>query len=234
MTAEQMLYEFELSADKVSSKNAMNLPVPAKVAYLNRGQRSLILTYYSGNNNSREAVDETRRRKDQLGVLIVPGEQIAPEAKIPKQHYTVDLAKTKQAYLYLLGQYGIGSKGACKQQVISIDDTRINDLREALTDSFRRPDFRWRKALMITAANQLHIYTSDYVLDHVVLDYLRHPRAIDVVGYTGFDGKASTDVDCELPLSLHDEVVNYAVMNLKADLGDPAFQTALFKQQQAE
>jgi hypothetical protein len=233
MTADKMIYEFELSADKVSSKNAMNLSLPAKLAYLNRGQRSLILTRYGGSSNTREAFEENRKRRDELQYITVLDETL-PVQKISDSVYQADLTKTKHKYLLLVGQYGHATKDKCHRQRITIKDTRVDGFMEALNNPFQAPNFRWRRALMRTGENLLNVYTDGFVLDALVIDYMRHPRAINVTGWTDLDGTQGIDVSCELPEMLHDEVVSQAVANFKADLGDPAYQMAAYKAQPVE
>jgi hypothetical protein len=228
MTPEEMRYEFDLRADKVSSKNAMNLPLAAKVAYLNRGQVSLILNRYSGRNASRTGFEQSQLRTEDLQVLVVPEEELKVR-RIQQDLYSSDLTATKQRFLIRLRQFAYGSKDCKKGERITLKSTQIDDLEEALSDSFRKPDFRWREALVVTANNELRIYTDGFSIDKVIMDYLRYPRNIDIAGYVHFNNTASADVLCELPEYLHDAVVQEAVANLKADLGDPAYQTAVYK-----
>lgn len=233
MTAEEMLYEFELSADKVSSKSVVNLPLPAKVAYLNRGQSSLILSKYGGNNLYRAGFEESRLRIDDLQALVVPEEVLKVE-RVKDGLYSADLKQTKQPFLILIRSYIHGRKANCSPVKVILKETQLDDLEVALRDPFRKPDFQWREALMTTSDNKLFFHTGDFIADDAVIDYLRHPRKIDVSGYVHFDGSDSKDVSCELPEHVHIQVVNEAVLNLKADLNDPSFQVAAAKLQKSE
>jgi hypothetical protein len=232
MTAKETLYEFELSADKVSSKNAMNLPRAAKVAYINRGVLAFVLSKYDGDNFKNKGFEESRRRTDALQILLVPHKKLEV-AKFGNDIFQADLSKVTD-YLFLLRRTVYAAKASCKEVVLKdIIETQTDDLNEYLYNNpYKKPSLAWRRCLERTAQNKLEYFTGgEFDITKVVIDYLRYPAKFDVEGYRKFDGSASTDKMIELPEFTHPEIVALAALEFDWDLNNPNAQSKAAKLQ---
>jgi hypothetical protein len=225
MIAQEMLYEFELSADRVSSKAAANLPLAAKITYLNRGLINFCISQYDGDPKRDKGFEESRRRTEALQVLVVAHKELKVKA-LTKRIFQADISTVKD-YLLLLRREVYGSKGKCiSDPMRTIIECQTDDLGEYLGNPNKRPSFRWRRCLERTAQNKLEYFTDEtFSISRVVIDYLRYPKMIDVAGYEHFDGTASADVNCELPVFTHSEIVAMAALEFDWDMNSPGQQS---------
>jgi hypothetical protein len=226
MTAREMLYELELSVDRVSSKAASNLPLPAKVAYLNRGQIALALSKYQGDNKAGTGFEETQKRVQDLQRLHKTNQSLTV-TKFSNEQYHAALSGAV-GFMLLTRIAGIkATKGECKSVPMKFFiETQTDDLNEDFQNPNRNPNFDWREVLYRTAEDNLQVFTDGtFAIDSVVIDYLRYPNRIDVAGYKHFDKTLSTDVDCELPAHTHDEIVRLAALEFDFDINNPAAQS---------
>lgn len=229
-----MLYEFELSADKVSSKNAINLPLPAKVAYLNRGQLSFVMSHYDGGKTAdRMGFEQTSRRIQDLQRLVIPNKELKAKG-ITSDLYAASF-KELTDYLFLLRSTIYASKGCCKRERMSSLPVQTGDLTNVLSDGFEKPNFEWREVRHRIVDDTIQVFTdTTFTIDSVVIDYLRYPVKIDVEGYIHFDESESSDVDCELPEYIHGEIIKLAALELDFDLNNPGTQSKLTRMQTIE
>lgn len=226
MVAKEMLYELELSVDRVSSKAASNLPLPAKVAYLNRGQIAFVLSKYEGDNKARTGFEETQKRVQDLQRLHKTNQ---PLAVTPFNKEVFNAALSSATGFMLLTRIAAirANQGECKNEPMKFFvETQTDDLNEDLRNPNRRPDFKWREVLYRIAEDIIQVFTDGtFAINSVVIDYLRYPNRIDVAGYKHFSGTLSTDVDCELPPHTCPEIVRLAAMEFEFDINNPAAQS---------
>ncbi len=77
-TVKEMVYNFKLKVDKLDSKAAANIQLPAIIQFLNEGQLSLCKKRYGGlNSNYKAAFEEIQKRIDEFQRLLVPDVSIS-------------------------------------------------------------------------------------------------------------------------------------------------------------
>jgi hypothetical protein len=228
MKAQEMAYQFRLGAKRIDSNSSQDLSFPQIVAFLNKGMLQLLKKRYGPHNSYRATLEEIQKRIDEWQLLIVAHEEFDLEAEgNSKDRFSFDITQTKAQYLFLLRAAFFGSKDDCKDCKIISKYSSSDDLNVDLDNPNERPNFEWRRALHRQASNKLLVYTDGtFSLSRGEIDYLRYPVKIDLAGYKHFDGSASSDVDCELPIFLHDDIVDEAVMCFDLRLNHPDAEAA--------
>lgn len=227
MTAQEMAYQFKLRANRIDSKTAPDLSLPQIVAFLNLGMLQLLKKRYGLNNSYRETLESIQKRIDEWQLLIVPHE-LLPLSAEDDGRFAADLTKTEKPYLFLLRASFHGENAQCSKCKFNTQYVQRDDLNVKLDNPNERPNFEWRRVLHSIAQNKLLAYTDNtFTLTRAEVDYLRYPVKIDLEGYEHFDESASTNVDCELPIFLHDDIVDEAVARFKGSLNHPDAQAAV-------
>lgn len=229
-----MVYQFKLEANKVDSKLSQGLAWPAIVSYLNRGMMQLLKRRYGGNNNYRATLEQIQKRIDEWQKLIVSHKRLNGTPNEKEKFFEFNLTDA-QDYLFLLRATFEVTKGDCRDQICYITRlTQSDDLNNNLDNPNTSSTFEWREINYRLSSDKILAYTDSsfsFSIDTAIIDHLRYPVSLDISGYTHFDGTPSTDIDCELPKFLHDEVVNEAVLLFKASLNHPDLQTSQVVQQ---
>lgn len=230
-----MVYQFRLDANRIDSNTTRKLEIPKILEYLNNGMLQLCVTRYGSNNTYRASLESIQKRIDEWQKLIVPHYKIdANEDEDNAGLYRSDLP-LKDGYMFLLRCSFIASKNDCNNQLITnVHLIQTDDLNFNFDNPNSKSNFEWREVNYRLAQDQILAYTdSTFSINKTEIDFLRYPLPMDMIGYTRFDGTPGSDTDCELPVFLHREVVNEAVLLYKVALGqDPA--AALAKKQMEE
>jgi hypothetical protein len=207
-----MVYNFQLKADKLDSKNAANLQLPAIIMFLNEGQNSLALKRYGGRNTPyRTALEENQKRKDEFQRLIVPDESLKA-TRVSDEIYTADLTTTKEKYLFLLRTNVNATKKGCEHRKLKGILTETDDLDLVEGSSLEDSSFEWGDCIYRLAQDKIRMRSDGtFAITFAKIDYLRYPKEMDMAGYTRFDKSPSKDIPCELPDFLHYDVVDEAL-----------------------
>jgi hypothetical protein len=230
-----MVYNFQLKADKLDSKNAANLQLPAIIMFLNEGQNSLVLKRYGGRNTTyRAALEANQKRKDEFQRLIVPDEQLGA-TRITDEIYTADLLKTKEKYLFLLRANFDATKNGCANRKLKGVLTETDDLDLVEGSSLDDSSFEWGECVYRLAQDKIRMRSDGtFKITFAKIDYLRYPKQMDMVGYEHFDTKVSTDIQCELPDFLHYDIVDESLLIYANSFNSADAQAKMLKLAQAE
>jgi hypothetical protein len=234
MTTEELVYTFKLKGDKLDSKSFANIKLPAIIYLLNEGLQSLINKRYGLNNNYRASVEEIQKRRDEFSAIIVPDE-VLKMTRVDDEIFTADLKKTKKPYMFLLRTNFYGTKGECKERRLKGILAQVDDL-DVLTDSsLENSSFEWGEVLFRLAENKIRALTDlTFSLTKTRIDYLRYPEALDMEGYKHFDGTASKTVNPEMPVFMHADIVEEALLIYDGSFTNPELQARLLAMGQKE
>lgn len=212
MQIEAMVYNFQLKADKLDSKNAANIQLPAIMVFLNEGMNALLLKRYGGRNTSyRAAFEEIQKRRDEFQRLIVPDEQLKA-VEVNEEVFTSDLTKTEKKYLFLLRANFNAIKGCCDHRKMKGILVETDDLDLIEGSTLEDSSFEWGECVYRLAEDKIRARSDgSFKIAFTKIDYLRYPVPVDMVGYEHFDGSQSKNVECELPEFLHYDVVDEAL-----------------------
>src|SRR5690606_28191799 len=191
---------------------------------LNEAQDVLVKMIAQPRNNIDVGFEIGRRTIDDIRSIVVDQKE---------NEYTQPTIFDKSSYIYPLpSDYWylaklniIASKGSCKE-VLLYDSKEVqhDDLVES--SMFEKSSFEWRTSNYRFNKEGIRIFTdTTFTIDKVGIEYLKEPprmhNAEDWIGgsYKGLDGTIYTGFkNCELPVTVHGEIVDLAVMIIAGDL----------------
>lgn len=216
---QELVYDYKRKADKLDSKDNQDIPLPQIIRDLNEAQLKILMTRYAPNNLYKTGFEGSQKRIDELSVLVVPDEKLTLKKK-EENIFVTDLTKTKENYLFLLRASFVAKNSSCSDLLLNGIQTKTDNLNNVLSSPFDSPSLEWRETPYRIAQNSLRVYSDgSFDVTHAIIDYLRYPRKMDITGYTHFEGNASSDVHCELPDFLQNDIVDTAVMLGKLPIG---------------
>lgn len=246
-----MHFAYRLAIDRVNSFNSDDF-TPAQIDWLlNLAQLIEVDKRYTPLNSSKQGLEVTQKRADDLSVLHVrsPQEQpgLTPTANgtiLDNNIYECPISSFLYDYKDLTGLRADITSGTCTKQ-IGLTQVQEDDLNEALINAHTKPDFKWRTALFSISKDSnsagkpsIYIYAGDFTVDKVYPSYIKLPRKVFFSGYDSLDGvyeAADPQIDSELPESIHRNIVDTAVELASAALQDPEYlQLARYKSEKFE
>ena len=227
---QSLIYGIDTKLNKLSGLSHQSIPVENKIQALNRAQIRLINKKLSPNNVLGLGFDASKKRYQDLEVLV----EEASKHKLPitekdtyLNRWSSDLSPTALTpnYMFFVDGYILADKGKCTNHLVYINSHLIKHGSVAIlleNPSFV-PSFEYQETFCTLSSDSISIYTDGtFTPTSLYLSYIRYPIKMDYEGYIGFDGNESTNVDCELAGYLEEELLDYAVFELGADIEDPA------------
>jgi hypothetical protein len=77
-----------------------------------------------------------------------------------------------------------------------------------LSDEFTKPSFEWEETLLSLAGNKAIVYTDNFDVNKLTLEYYKFPDKIDIEGYINADGLASETINPNLSDIWVNEIIN--------------------------
>lgn len=217
----ELVYDYKKKLDKLDSQDYPDIPLPVIIRDLNEAQMKIVLTRYSPNNLYRQGFEGSQKRIDELSVLVVPDENLNTVVKINDNIYSFDLDNTEENYLFLLRANFLVTTGNCTDILLDGINSKTDNLNTILSSPFEQPSIPWRETPYRIADNKIRVYSDgDFKVTKAIIDYLRYPVKVDIIGYTDFDGSSSTNINSELPYFLKDDIVDAAVLLTRLSLKD--------------
>lgn len=222
MTLQEFSIEFDLLYNNISSNQAPGLTEYEKSVFLTQAQEALILDLYKGSTgDSFETTEEVTRYLNGLIKTYYHDMPIVVENSTKNiKEFIFDLNSPLPAMPKLTDLWFIISQEAViyitlgnPKDVIVIPskhDTFLKDIK----NPFKGPNNN--KVLSLTEGETIHIY-SKYNVSSITITYLSRPNPIileDLEDLT-ING-LSNSKECELPESLHTQILLRAVQMAKA------------------
>jgi hypothetical protein len=222
MTLQEFSIEFDLLYNNISSNQAPGLTEYEKSVFLTQAQEALILDLYKGSTgDSFETTEEVTRYLNGLIKTYYHDMPIVVENSTKNiKEFIFDLNSPLPAMPKLTDLWFIISQEAViyitlgnPKEVIVIPskhDTFLKDIK----NPFKGPNNN--KVLSLTEGETIHIY-SKYNVSSITITYLSRPNPIileDLEDLT-ING-LSNSKECELPESLHTQILLRAVQMAKA------------------
>lgn len=218
IAVDELLYEIDRRLNKLSNSYRQLIALENKIISLNNAQINLIKNKYY--NNFGTSFDSTRKRYEDLQILVVPYSDNRLELKLSDKNiheYTCDLNDLSPKYLFYVDGYLIADKGECKDRAVWLNPslTKHADLQFILNNEHLKPSFEYQETCMTISSNKLNVYTDGtFEPKFIHISYIRYPKYIDKEGYVKLDGTPSSNQDSELPDYLLTELVDLAVSEL--------------------
>jgi hypothetical protein len=218
---DQLLYKIDQRLNKLSSNDHQEIQLEDKILALNEAQLKLIKTKYSGTSvPNRVGFDGMKKRYQDIENLIVDFKEnflTLEEVDPYLNQWEGSLSELNPKYMLYADAYILADKDRCKNRVIWInkDLVKHGDIQFLLNSTDFAPSFEYQETFNVITGNKISIFTDgSFTPSKLFMMYVRYPKYIDKEGYVKFDGKASTNEDCELNDYLEDELLDLTIANL--------------------
>ena len=152
-----------------SEKNSIN-------DNLSTSKGTFALLYNEFKNRFSEYCYEKKNEDDfrYIQTLLVLDHKI----NVSKSNNTSCYFKLPTDYFEFSNVYGIGSKGNCKNQKFTLYEIKGTSSNIIDINEYTSPSFNYRESNFIFGGNNIKVFTDDFTIDKIVLDYYRYPRSI--------------------------------------------------------
>lgn len=221
ISVDSLLYKIDQKLNKNASNEHQQIGLEDKILALNEAQIGLIKQRAGGFSIPNGlGYDSFRKRHEDLQILAEnyinhPLSLTEVDKKI--NQWEADLSDLDPTYLFYLSSYILADKGKCVDRIIWVnpDLVKHGDVPILLQNENYKPSFEYQETFNLISSNKLSIFTDGtFTPTKLYIMYLRYPVYINKAGYVNFDGTDSTDVNCELPYYLEDDIVDLAVQSL--------------------
>jgi hypothetical protein len=218
---DSLLYKIDQKLNKLSTNEHQQIQLEDKILALNEAQIKLIKQKVDGfSTNSGLGADSFKKRYEDLQSLVIPYN----EGKLPLTLKNPELNEwigkihdLNPKYMFYVDSYVLADKGRCKNRKIWInrDLAKHGDIQFILNNTHYKPSFEYQETFNLLSSDEISIFTDGtFTPKDVYISYFRYPIYINKKGYIMFDGKPSTDQNCELETYLEDELLDLTVQNL--------------------
>lgn len=140
------------------------------------------------------------------------------DSKLPKDYF--DLADVRAK----------AKKGTCID-FVNCYELKTENLSELLQDEFYKPSFEWREVPYTINSDNISIYTDNFSISEVLLNYYRYPNQIRLVN----DENPESDFDENFPIEWDDksldDIISLMVFNSDINENNPRFQLQTLRTQ---
>lgn len=232
MNAREMHYDFKQKLNKIDSQKYRNLKVPEIDWKLNEAQEIFVKIIAQPRFKSQFGFEKSQRTIDDIRTLVI-NQTFSNDTCITPTAYDTSSFKVTlpDNYWFLISSKAYGSKGTCLNKPLRTRQVEHDDEHEISV--FDRSSFEWRIVNIRYLNEGIRIFTDGtFSITKMCLNYIKKPRMIhnaqDYIGatYNTLDGVALVGTQsCELPDTVHREIVDLAVLITAGDLDLPNQQT---------
>lgn len=192
MTKQEFLTRFFLEADKVASLGQPSYTPEEIEIIATIAQEALVLERYNPSNKSREGFEETEKRVQDLGELVVQ-KTILPQTSsslnfpngvfcvLPNTQLTDPTDYSDVFWLPILEYVNTKSTVACKNaKRVQVKDIKHVELEQLLQDPFNRPSIEW--VFRVRVSNLKHELITDgtFSIKDYIVRYIKKPTPINL------------------------------------------------------
>lgn len=227
MTIDRIHQEIKFRWNKVNSNHKKDFPSAYLDDAINKASEDYVEIFYSGNNSKlyKFGFEVTQQRIDLLQPLVVSADVAYTPVLIFPDQLSFDLSALEKKYRHFLRAYVVPVE--CPSKKIPVTITRSNDLDTKLADANTQPSLLWNRCLGSIQGNSLLLYTKDYTILNLYIEYLTDPVKVFSGGYDSLEflngdtlayQSGSPKVTSDLPN--HDILVDMTVQYLASTLED--------------
>jgi hypothetical protein len=239
MTIQEMHYSFKLKTDKVDSLNVDSFNDAEIDWILNYAIDVFVKQRYGVTNNKQTGLEVTQKRIDDLKSLHKKEHEILT-SQVKPNLYSANLSQiVNPSSQIITDDYWFTTrlrvdikKGTCVKN-IGVKLVQTDDLNEALSYKFYKPDFNWGRVLATINLDwneqddSIYLYTDGFEVLKVFIDYVKRPNKVWLGTYTTLKGDlvpmVNTPIDCDLSDSTHEEITTLAASLALGLISDPTF-----------
>lgn len=225
ISVKELLYELDLKLNNLTNLEHQEVPVENKIVVLNKAQIKLIKTKLNPNNPLQLGFEGNRKRYQDLENLVESAhDHKLTITKVDKHlgKWEIDVSGLTPKFMFFLSGYALAKKGTCSSPIyINEYLTKHADLTTVLANSHTKPSFEYQETPCTLSNNKVEVYDDGtFEYEQAYISYIRYPQKIDFEGYINLDGEPSITQDCELADYLKEELLNYAIMDLRSSFPD--------------
>lgn len=231
MTARELQYDFKQKLNRIDSQKFRNLLVPEIDWKLNEAQELFAKMIAQPRLRSQYGFEINQRTIDDIRTIVIDQKKV--DGAVPSVYdvssfsYVITLPED---YWYYSSGRVYATKGNCTDIRLKAKEIQHDD--EAELSPFDRSSFEWRVSNIWFNSQGIVIFTDGtYTPTRFPIQYLKQPRIIhnaeDFEGgtYDTLEGVSLVGMsNCELPIGVHREVVDLAVLITSIDLNMPNVQ----------
>lgn len=234
MNIREMHYDFKQKLNKIDSEQYRNLKVPEIDWKLNEAIDLFVKLVAEPKIKINLGFEGSSRITDDIRSLVTDTKSLTLTA-LDSSHY---LAALPTDYLYYVSMDSMKmKKGGCTVQAQKIFVRQHDD--NFTSSVFDKSSFTWREVNIRFYQDGIKIYTEgEFSVEEALLSYIKIPAVVnnceDFPGnsYKTLAGVTLTaNVNCDLPIETHREIVDLAVAITTGDLQIPDLQVKMGKLQ---
>ena len=217
MTNLAIVYKTKERLNKLDSQDYTNIETSKIVEAFNKALPDWCRRQLHGTNLSKTGDEQTKRRIDDLQVLLRP-----LELDLKKEDCHFASTNWPEDYFEYKRVSIKGATDCCQVnkgwKIYLVEEENIDIL---LTDVNKKPNFEWRTTLVTLMNNTVKIWTNDeFDITEAKLTYYKQPRRIQIQGvsdpYTGQISQA--EVECEFKDDIVELLIDETVKILSGDI----------------
>lgn len=225
MNAREMHYDFKQKLNKIDSQKFRDLIVPEIDWKLNEAQELFVKITAQPKLRKSLGFEITQRSIDDISTIVV-NQKMANGQALTDFGDNSYISSLPNDYWFFVNAKVLASKGTCTSKVLDTRPIQHDD--NAHDSAFDKSSFRWKVANIRFIKEGIRVFTDgDFTPSKIAIDYLIRPRIIhnaqDWEGgtYNPLDGGAalSGTQSSELPVGVHRDIVDLAVLITAGDLG---------------
>lgn len=206
----QILDRYDVKAEKNATNDGIATDPLRKCLLFNEAQNKFLTLHLQN-----RGIDDVRY----IQKFLVLDKRI-PYSSRTQDKYNFDLPKK---YFDLADVRAKAKKDKC-QDLISCFEIQTENLNEVLQDEFQKPSFEWREAPYTVNSDKLSIYTDNFEIPEILLNYYRYPNQIRLVN----EFNPESDFDETHPIEWDDksldDIISLMVFNLDINESNPRYQ----------
>ena len=216
ITSLDIALKIKYRLNKVDTQDDENISVYNIVEAFNKAQLNIVNRLYGKNNNYKTGIESSRKRVDDLKILLNLEPKILSVSKKDGYYLSEGLPND---YFHLVRVTCLASRKDCSKKEIFIYLQEESNLNTLLRNENTNPNFEWGETIGTIVENNIKVFTLDkFEVSKIFLTYLRRPRAIDIPGYIKQDGSSSIQINPEMPDDIVEMCIDEAVRILSGDM----------------
>jgi len=212
--------KFRQRLNKIASNDYDNIECWQIVEAFNKAQIEWCRRNLHGNNMFQEGDEMSKRRIDDLQVLLTD----LPLITADMGNHVVSTNFPDNETFLEFKRISLSATSECCPDPRSmtcylVEESNIDLI---LRDQLKKPDFDWGETVCTIANNVIKIYQDDFNVVTPTLTYYRQPRLIEIQGCVDpYTGQASAaDIECEFKDDLVEVFIDEAVAIVAGDIAD--------------
>lgn len=130
---------------------------------------------------------------------------------------------TPEDYFDLSSARAKAQSGSC-QGILDLVEIQTENLNEIMFNEFLKPSFDWREAPYTINSDQLSIYTDNFTIDSLLLNYYRYPNQIKLQDVEDPESDFDSTLTIEWDDKSLDDIISIMVANLDINENNPRYQ----------